>query len=231
MGGGAVFLHLAPETAALSDVNADLINFYRCIRSDWKKLHAGLERLQVQHSEPFYYRTRSSAPRTSLNKALRFLYLNRTCFNGIYRVNKQGEFNVPIGTKQNVVLVTDDFFNVAKRLKSARLRCEDFEPAIERAERGDLIFADPPYTVNHNLNGFLKYNESIFSWDDQIRLHQALRRAIRRGVKVIVTNANHESVRTLYSDFKTLRILARSSVMAADVSSRAKTTEILIRSW
>src|SRR5690606_5036386 len=104
-------------------------------------------------------------------------------------------------TKDTVLLDTDDFARVAARLKSASLRVCDFEETIGRASEGDLLFVDPPYTVKHNLNGFVKYNDKIFLWEDQIRLRDALVRATGRGVLVVMTNANHKSIRDLYRDF------------------------------
>jgi DNA adenine methylase len=121
--------------------------------------------------------------------------LNRTCFNGIYRVNLRGAFNVPKGTKSAVVLPTDDFSEAQRLLRRAKLLDGDFEEVIDQAQSGDLVFADPPYTVRHNNNGFIKYNEKLFSWDDQERLARVLTRAAKRGVKVVATNADHREIR------------------------------------
>jgi DNA adenine methylase len=104
---------------------------------------------------------------------------------------------VPRGTKDSVVFPNDDFGLISRRLKRTRLTCCDFEVALDRAQANDFVFVDPPYTVKHNYNGFLKYNQSIFSWNDQIRLALAVERARSRGVKVLVLNADHESVRDL----------------------------------
>jgi len=159
------------------------------------------------------------------------IYLNRTCFNGIYRVNKNGEFNVPRGTKDAVLMETDNFKAIAEQLRGADLRVADFEELVDEAVEDDLVFADPPYTVRHNLNGFVKYNEVLFSWADQERLARALRRAASRGAKIVATNANHHSVRCLYSswDFLT-RSASRFSQISADGSSRRQFEELIITS-
>ena len=191
MGGGAIFFGLAPTKALLSDTNAELINVYEAIRDHPTKLRALLKRFGEKHSAEFYYDIRGRSPRLIITRAARTLYLNRTCWNGLYRVNKSGHFNVPIGTKTSVIEPNEDFFAHSAALKRARLRVCDFEETIDRAKAGDLIFADPPYTVKHNLNGFLKYNENIFSWDDQVRLRDSLLRAKRRGAAVVTTNADH----------------------------------------
>src|SRR5262249_44908144 len=148
--------------------------------------------------------------------------LNRTCWNGLYRVNLNGDFNVPIGTKNSVLLDTDNFGKISQLLATTELRCQDYEATIDATAEGDLIFADPPYTVKHNHNGFLKYNESIFSWDDQKRLHSALVRAKIRGAHILLLNADHRSVRDLYRGFGEHRILSRKSVLAADPAYRGK---------
>src|SRR5690606_33757078 len=116
------------------------------------------------------------------------------CWNGLYRVNREGIFNVPIGTKTNVLMESDDFLRVSEILKRAELRSCDFEDTLNRCGHGDFVFVDPPYTVKHNNNGFVKYNEEIFSWQDQLRLSAVVRRAAERGAAIVVTNADHASV-------------------------------------
>lgn len=157
------------------------------------------------------------------------IYLNRTCFNGIYRVNLQGEFNVPRGSKNNVLLDEDDFEATARLLGRAQIRLADFESLIDEAGDGDLIFADPPYTVRHNFNGFVKYNEKLFSWSDQERLACALLRANVRGAKVVCTNADHASIRQLYKDsgFNLVEVCRFSSV-SASAGSRRQFEELVI---
>ncbi|MNV47783.1 Modification methylase DpnIIA [compost metagenome] len=161
-------------------------------------------------------------------RAAQFLYLNRTCWNGLYRVNRKGEFNVPKGTKSTVVLPNDDFPAVSEALQSAALLCCDFEDAIRVAEAGDLVYIDPPYTVQHNFNGFLKYNEKIFSWHDQIRLRDAVVAASDRGARIVVSNAAHQSVVDLYAGVGTMHVIQRSSKLAADSSRRGVVDEIMV---
>jgi len=138
-----------------------------------------------------------------------------------------GNFNVPIGTKTNILLDTDDFEKMSEILKTTEIMNTDFETIIDSAQEGDLIFADPPYTVKHNNNGFVKYNENMFKWEDQIRLHNAVVKAKNRNVKIIITNANHPSILELYSDFYK-KIVSRSSVIAASSKNRGKYEELII---
>src|SRR5208337_673134 len=160
LGGAAVFFAFQPPNALLSDLNNDLINTYTAIKDDWKAVRDKLKLHQKHHldDENYYYRIRSSKPTSASGQAAKFIYLNRTCWNGLYRVNLRGEFNVPKGTKENVVLETDDFRRVSLALERASLVASDFEPIVRRACKGDLIFADPPYVTSHSNNGFLKYN-------------------------------------------------------------------------
>ena len=195
LGSGAVFFRLQPTEAVLSDVNEELICLYSVIRNMPHKLHEAMEIHQKRHSEKYYYGVRASTPKDKVDVASRFLYLNRTCWNGLYRVNLKGEFNVPIGTKNTVIFDTDDFGELSKLLKRATIKCSDFEDVIDDCCNGDFLFLDPPYTVQHNFNGFLKYNEKIFSWEDQIRLRDSVFRAAKRGVIIALTNADHASIK------------------------------------
>ena len=144
---------------------------------------------------------------------------------------QKNEFNVPIGTKTSVILPSDDFCAVGGLLSSAEIVCQDFEETLDDASLKDFVFVDPPYTINHNLNGFLKYNDNIFSWSDQVRLRDAVARAAGRGAQVLVTNANHGSVRELYSDIGKLDVVDRASVLAADAAHRMQTEELVVRTW
>ncbi|MEQ9574599.1 MAG: Dam family site-specific DNA-(adenine-N6)-methyltransferase, partial [Rhodospirillales bacterium] len=189
LGSGAVFFHTRPSDALLSDVNPRLIEVYLAVRDNWKQVLQELKRMQRLHSKRFYYEERMRKRTTPHTRAAQFLYLNRTCFNGLYRENLKGEFNVPIGTKDKVVFEDEDFAEISSVLSRASIRTSDFATSIAEAVRGDLVFADPPYTTAHNMNGFIKYNQNIFSWQDQVRLRDVLIEAVERGVKVVLTNA------------------------------------------
>ncbi len=230
LGSGAVFFRLRPKNALLNDTNKDLIETYRAIQRNHEEVQRHLRQHERQHSSEYYYKIRSYAPRCPFRRAARFIYLNRTCWNGLYRVNLKGEFNVPIGTKTAVSLPTDDWVSVAASLKNVELSAGDFEDCVNQAQSGDLVFADPPYAIKHNFNGFIKYNEFLFSWEDQERLSKALCRAADRGAIVIATNANHESVRSLYqiADNFDLHILTRNSVLSGKSEFRGKYQELLV---
>ena len=231
LGSGALFFGLRPKHSVLSDVNADLIETYSEIKENWKAVISILRTYHQLHSTAFYYQIRSSSPRAKATKAAKFIYLNRTCWNGLYRVNVRGEFNVPVGTKEKVLLDSDDFCQASVLLKSAALLTSDFEPVISQARRGDLIFADPPYVTAHSQNGFLKYNEKLFSWNDQVRLVESLNKAKERGVQVLATNADTPSIRKLYEKCFRVRTATRSSIIAASPAKRGTSNELVITSW
>jgi DNA adenine methylase len=228
LGSGAVFFALRPQNALLSDANEELINTFQAVKDNPGAVAAALREHQRKHSAEYYYTVRSAKPRNEFRKAARFIYLNRTCWNGLYRVNLDGVFNVPIGTKNSVLLDTDDWSSVAAILRKAKLVTQDFEVSVDSAKAGDVVFADPPYTVKHNFNGFIKYNNSLFSWDDQIRLRDAMLRAKNRGVKTIVTNASHKSIRELYKNHFQIKALSRASVLAGSAIHRGRYDELFI---
>ena len=228
LGGGATFFEARPRKALLGDTNARLIELYRVIRDDWKAFEGLLKQHAAVHSKEYYYETRAKDFPDPITRAAQFLYLNRTCWNGLYRENRYGRFNVPVGTKQNVIFPDDDFQVWSTALKGVKLARQDFEKSIDAARSGDLLFVDPPYSVRHNLNGFVGYSQRLFAWEDQLRLRQALGRAVDRGVNVVLTNADHKSVRELYRGFGEHRHLSRHSVIAGNTIHRAPTTELLI---
>ncbi|KMW57695.1 Methyl-directed repair DNA adenine methylase [Candidatus Rhodobacter oscarellae] len=228
LGSGSVFFSIQPSNAILSDANARLIECYKSIQKNYARIEELLRDHHKNHSNEYYYEVRSASFGDPTERAAQFIYLNRTCFNGLYRVNLKGQFNVPIGTKTSVVLPTDKFAKISDVLKNIQLNTCDFEETISKAGAGDLVYLDPPYTVKHNYNGFLKYNEKIFSWDDQVRLKDCAAAAASRGATVIISNAAHSSLRELYQDARSVKTVRRSSVLAASSAKRGCVEEILV---
>ena len=228
LGSGAVFFHLSPNNAVLGDTNSDLINTYSAIQKNWRLVYRYLVTHHANHSHEHYYRVREKQLRSSFSRAAQFIYLNRTCWNGLYRVNQKGDFNVPIGSKDSVIFEDDRFDLVADKLKSATLRVSDFEDLIDEAGEGDFVFVDPPYTVQHNHNAFIKYNEKLFSWLDQVRLFHALQRARNRGASILGTNAYHQSVRDLYEGHFDTICVSRNSQISSKASTRSRFEELVL---
>lgn len=228
LGGAAVFFHLRPEQAILGDINADLVNVYRVVRDRPDEVQSALRQLSV--SKYRYDSFRSSMPRSQIDRAVRFLYLNRTCFGGIYRLNKSGLFNVPYGGGQRtprILWKTDLLANASTALGDAELFTEDFGTALKKAGKGDVVYCDPAYTVAHDNNAFVRYNESNFSWEDQVRLAKLAHSAVARGAVVIVSNAHHRSIRSLYPT-ASRRVLHRTSVINPNAKHRREVSEYLL---
>lgn len=224
-GGGAIFFDLTPKQSVLSDLNPELINCYEVTKTQPDELIRKLRTLK--NTEELYYRVRASAPRTPVTRAARFIYLCSLSFNGIYRVNQAGQFNVPYGHKSHVIPCDAELIrNVSQQLQSSQLLCADFETIAMRATRGDCVYFDPPYTVAHGNNGFLKYNEKIFSWKDQERLETVALNLANRGVKVVISNADHPSIRKLYKAFR-VQTVERWSVISGSADGRKNITECI----
>lgn len=224
-GGGAIFFSLSPKVAVLSDVNPELINAHIQVRDDVEAVIARLKKLSV--SRESYLRMRDARFRSKLSQAVRFIYLSKTAFNGMYRVNRRGEFNVPFAGQLDRKLFNPDVLRVAsQRLQGSTLRVRDFSESINAANRGDFVYCDPPYTVLHNNNGFLRYNERLFSWSDQGRLAELSRAAVARGAFILVSNAGTEHVRELYRGFHAITA-QRASCVSASTTSRGQVSEFL----
>lgn len=227
VGGGSVFINIGSNKKSfISDINPELINFYTQIKINFDELLYAIG--NYSNSEHDFYKARSSSPLTDLEAAARFYYLNRLCFNGLYRVNKAGNFNVPYGYR-NIELIDQDDFNILRNcLANTTLFCSDFENSIDRVNEGDFVFIDPPYTVAHNKNGFIEYNQNIFSWQDQERLAKCVKKLIVKNAYFIMTNACHESIKILYNDIGKVYEIERSSTISGKMNARIRISELII---
>lgn len=225
-GAGALYFALQPRTAFISDINLDLMMCYRALRDDHEAVAEGLRAMPRDRES--YYRIRDDQPKSAAEAAARFIYLTTLAFNGIYRVNRAGRFNVPYGARDYGSLGSvAQLRTYGEALKGATVLSGDFEAALDGASAGDVVYLDPPYTVAHSNNGFIKYNDRLFSWDDQKRLAAVVAELDGRGCCVIMSNAHHESIARLYPSLTHL-VVSRHSVMAADASYRGKILEYLI---
>lgn len=229
LGGGSLFFFLEPPQAILNDINVELITTFRAIQNNWQGVERQLRVHARNHNNDYYYRIRAMRPRTDVTIAARMIYLNRTCFNGIYRVNRRGQFNVPIGTHNNVILATDQLQQRSQIIQHAQLMCGDFEQVIDMALRDDFLFCDPPYAVLDDEQRFVGYTRQTFDWNDQIRLSHAIERARQRGVKIIITNVNHPDVRELYpNNLYMLEEVTRYSSISGMVDGRQQYSELIV---
>ncbi len=227
LGGGSLFFATLPQKAVLSDTNQRLIETYQQLKD------APLDVIEVlngwTNDKPTYYKLRQMKFSGPSARAAQFIYLNRTCWNGLYRVNKQGLFNVPYGHHSRAVFDAHLLVHVSEILENADLIRADFEEALNRAQKGDFVYLDPPYTSLHGSNGFRQYNETLFSWHDQQRLARVAMELAENGCTVLVSNADHQSVIELYPGFSHARMV-RHSVLAASSEYRRATSELLFAS-
>jgi DNA adenine methylase len=228
LGSGAAFFASSVSDAILSDCNSELINCFTMVRDRPSNLISRLSQLDI--SRETFSDMRPLLPKSAIDRAVRFIYLNKTAFNGLYRVNRNGGFNVPFGCKPTTELCDQSLIEqCSQRLQPAKLSVGDFSCTLKNAKAGDHVYLDPPYTVKHNNNGFRRYNERLFSWTDQERLAVMASERVRSGVCVVVTNGLHQDVRRLYSsrDFLGFTV-TRASNMAAQIEKRGLSSELLL---
>lgn len=229
LGGGAFFFAIEPSQAVISDLNQELITTYIAVRDEPERVIQLLS--TYPHDEEFYYTLRDKEPRKPHTIAARLLYLNHTCWNGLYRVNAEGQFNTPFGRYANPTICDEERINNASRvLQTAKIMVGQFQDIIVSARPGDFVYFDPPFITGHQNNGFLKYNKSLFSWADQESLARHAIQLAAAGVYVLVSNADYPAVVKLYKGFYYYRA-KRRSLIGGQVRSRGVITETLLSNY
>ncbi|MEH1941037.1 MAG: DNA adenine methylase [Nostoc sp.] len=234
LGGGAVFFYLQPNTAILTDINAELINTYCCVRDRVEELISLLKEHKIRHNKDYYYSVRNNFSGTDIEKAARLIYLNKTCFNGLYRVNSQGKFNVPLGRYENPNICSEVLLRAASvALSHAKIQQADFVDVLNYATSSDdFVFFDPPYHPISETSYFTAYSQNCFSKKDQELLRDTCAELASRGVKVMVCNSDSEFISKIYTDinFETYRIKAVRSINS-NIKNRGMIYELLITSF
>ena len=233
LGSASLFFVLRPPKAVLGDSSKELIETYKAVRDGSEYVRRYLTPLNPE-DKPMYYRIRSARAAGRFKRAAEFIYLNRSGWNGLYRVNSRGEFNVPYGAPKTSNLVApgllDSCSHYLQESSGVVLLTDDFEATLSGCGAGDLVFLDPPYVTGHNNNGFVDYNQRLFSWEDQVRLARVAQALSSRGCHVLVTNAYHDAVIALYPSFD-VTPLDRSSTLAGTPSRRRQVREVVLRSY
>ena len=224
LGGGAIFLAVcARDTrfkAFLSDTNPELINAYKMVKSRPSDLIRSLSNLRRRYKsapnkEDFYYEIRAWEPTGSIERAARFIFLNKTCYNGLYRVNPKGEFNVPFGHHMNPKIFNENnVVGVSKALRETRavLRTIDYRKATTECQKGDFVYFDPPYHPSSETSSFTDYTAKGFGEEDQKELSRVFAHLVNRGCRVLLSNSNTRLVRELYDDFTRKHILVNRPI-------------------
>lgn len=213
VGSGAVLLQMLPPKAFCSDVNAELINLYQVVKEHPEELIDEVENNFIQfHGERFFYEVRGwdrqidyCSKYTMIQRAARFLYLNKTCYNGIWRVNKQGQNNVPYGKNEHPAILSKDAIMAAHNYfvqSDVEFSVTDFNDSVEIATRGDVVYFDPPYDKDEGQSSFVEYNQTVFGKDDQIVLKDLCDRLVERGVTVGISNSGTSFIKDLYDGYK-----------------------------
>ncbi len=235
LGGGAIFFYLVGrfKQAVLADVNPELVNVYQCVRDQVEPLIQLLEHHGHHHSHSHYYDTRAQTElQISLQRAARLIYLNKTCFNGLYRENSKGYFNVPMGSYKNPKICDRTTLRLASAaLKSTEIQCESFDRVLKQAwHPQDFVYFDPPYYPISATSRFTSYNRYGFTPEDQIHLRDTFATLAERGVQVMLSNSDCPFIHDLYQGFHVRPIQANRAINA-NARRRGKITELLITSY
>ncbi|MFL5915226.1 MAG: DNA adenine methylase [Gaiellaceae bacterium] len=229
LGGGAVFFALSPPRATLGDSNRELVNAYTTLRTHPDAVVALLK--GYPNNRDFYDELRDLSPETSPACAARLIYLNKTAFNGLYRVSRAGRFNVPYGRYANPTICNEPRLRqAASALRGVSLQPRPFTRTLAHARSGDFAYLDPPYITGHSNNGFLKYNAHLFAWPDQVKLAKQVHVLSNRGVRFAVTNADHAHVAALYGGMYGYRV-ARRSAIGGGIQYRGRVSELLVTNF
>jgi DNA adenine methylase len=242
VGGGAVFFELFSKgvlknkKVVLSDINEELVNTYNVVKDTPFELIGKLEEYKEQHSKEFYYKIRELDRQngykklSNLEKATRFIYLNKTCFNGLYRVNKKGYFNTPIGSYKNPNIADEDvILSASEALQNVKIIHQSFKDVLKQAYQDDLIYFDPPYYPLNETSKFTSYDSNCFLEDEQFELFEVFDKLSDIGAKVVQSNSDTKFIKELYKNFD-IKIVNANRFINSKSNGRGKITEVLIRS-
>lgn len=234
VGGGAVFFDLLPEKAFLSDLNNELVTTYNIIKSDVENLINSLKKHKID--KEYFLKVRAQNPKnlSDINIASRFIYLNRTCFNGMYRVNSTGGFNVPFGKYTNPLICDEENLKkVSKALQNVEIKKQDYKEVLKKAKKGDFIYFDPPYYPINKTSSFTSYTSEAFLDKEQIELRDTFEKLHKKGCFVMLSNSDTPFINKIYSEIKGARIskVFAGRAINSDASKRGKITEVLVTNY
>lgn len=241
VGGGSLFFALKPKKAVINDMNSELIYAYSCFQDDYLSSHLvdELKKYESQHSDSFYYQIRGldrEETFTSLPiyvRAARMIYLNKACFNGLYRVNSKGFFNVPSGKKRKVSTFDNSNFEAIKNyFKNSDITIlnGDYAEAVKNATEGDFVYFDPPYDTWEDKDSFTSYSKDAFGKKEQIELANLFKQLSKRGVKVMLSNHNTLFINELYKDFN-IHVVQAKRMINSNGSQRGEVDEVIITNY
>jgi DNA adenine methylase len=237
IGGGAVALyiskHFKPKEVYLSDINEELINVYTVIRDNVEELIRELKEYKKNHSKELYYKVRAINPKTisDVERASRFIYLNKTCFNGLYRVNSKGEFNVPMGNYKNPAICSErDLREASKLLKGARIEVAQFYEGIKGAKKGDFVYFDPPYYPISKTSSFTSYTKDAFLEKEQSKLAEVFKELDKKKCHVMLSNSDTDFIKNLYENYDIRKVKATRMINCI-AEKRGKINEVVVTNY
>lgn len=238
VGGGALWFHIQPSKAVINDLNRELINVYEVVKTDIEALICELKKFE--NSAEYYYKVRdrdrqreSYARLPAVKRASRIIYLNKTCYNGLFRVNKSGEFNAPFGYYKKPCIVNEPVLravNCYLNNSSISITSQDFELVIEKAKRNDFVYFDPPYDPVSDTANFTGYNSGGFCRDEQKRLKNVCDKLNDRGVKFLLSNSATDFIQELYSQYDITIVHAKRNINSI-AEKRGDIEEVLVRNY
>lgn len=236
VGGGAVFFDLLPKNAVLSDMNLELVTTYNVIKDNVENLIKSLKKHKV--NKEYFLKTRSKdiSKLSDIEIASRFIYLNRTCFNGLYRVNKSGQFNVPFGKNKNPLICDEvNLRRVSQALKNVTIKHQDYKEVLKKAKKGDFIYFDPPYYPVSKTASFTSYTKDAFLDKEQIELRDVFVELHKRGCFVMLSNSDAPFINKIYSEIKDKKIqihkVEAGRAINSKGSGRGKILEVVITNY
>lgn len=235
IGGGALFFDLSPQSAYISDVNQELVNCYQIVRDSTEELISELK--TFRNEKEFYYEIRNLDRSlefgnwTTARRAARLIYLNRTCFNGLYRVNSKGQFNVPFGNYKNPAIVSPaNLYACSQALMGTEINCASFLEIEARVSNGDFVYFDPPYAPLSETSNFTSYAKDAFGEEQQVQLRDLCRRLNDKGVLWMLSNSSASLIKGLYENFNISVVSARRNINASG-QGRGNVDELIIRNY
>lgn len=240
VGSGAVFFYIIqkfkPKEIIISDVNEELINTYEIVKTDVERLIIELKQHKEYHmaeGKKYYLTIRATNPNDlpTLERAARFIYLNKTCFNGLYRVNSKGKFNVPMGAYKNPDIVQEDKLRlVSKLLKNVTIKVMSFEKVLNFAKKGDFIYFDPPYYPLKNKKSFTTYTKDSFMEKEQESLSNVFKKLDKKGCSVMLSNSDTKFIKDLYPNYN-IHLVQATRMINCNGSKRGKINEVVVTNY
>jgi len=238
VGGGALLFSIQPKHAIINDVNKELINVYETVRDDVEGVISALK--ECKNTPEFFYEIRSLdrdiekyASLSNVERAMRIIYLNKTCFNGLYRVNRKGAFNVPFGSYKKPRIVDEDTLRAVSEYFQENeiiFYNKDYRDILKQLPSESFVYLDPPYDIVSKTSNFVGYTKGGFGRDEQIQLRDTCVSLTKRGVKFMLSNSATDFIKNLYSDFD-IKIVKVNRAINSDGSKRGKVDEVVLRNY